>query len=223
MTEQIAAALALIQPHQVVSLGGGRHMQALADGIVARVLPGIQICSPSEVTLAYCQILGLPTTTQIASDIAFDGCDSADKDLNLLKSNGGIHFYEKLHAQASHAYVILTAQKNVNAQLNAAVPLTLEVVSAASEQVMASAKLLGLQAKRRVATTYMGYTRTRDGNELIDCTMAEWTDIAKVDHLLASLPGVVATSYFAHLATLLLIETPDGQVHEIKQSVNQPG
>lgn len=101
--------------------------------------------------------------------------------------------------------------------------MTLEVVSAASEQVMASAKLLGLQAKRRMATTYMGYTRTRDGNELIDCTMAEWTDIAKVDHLLASLPGVVATSYFAHLATLLLIETPDGQVHEIKQSVNQPG
>lgn len=33
MTDQIAAALALIQPHQVVSFGGGRHMQTLADGI----------------------------------------------------------------------------------------------------------------------------------------------------------------------------------------------
>ena len=57
--------------------------------------------------------------------------------------------------------MILTARKNVDAQLNARGTMTLEVVSAASEQVMASAKLLGLQAKRRMATTYMGYTRTR--------------------------------------------------------------
>ena len=83
-----------------MSLGGGRHIQALGDSVSAGICRVFRFYVRSLRSNAglLSDALGLPTTTQIASDIAFDGCDSADKDLNLLKSNGGIHFYEKLHA-----------------------------------------------------------------------------------------------------------------------------
>jgi ribose 5-phosphate isomerase A len=213
MTPQIEQALAMIHPQMAISLGGGRHMQQLADAIVASALANIRVNSPSELTLAYCQQIGLAVSPALAHyDIAFDGCDGCDAQFNLLKSNGGIFTYERLVAQASQAYVILTSADKVTPVLAATIPLTVEAIDAAAPAVAAVAGHYGCTWQRRAATTYMGYTRTRDGNGLYDLTASNWRNIDTIAAALTAIPGVVATSYCPQLATTVLSEAADGSV-----------
>lgn len=218
MTPSIQQALRLIHPGMIVSLGGGRHMQALADALAQTPIPGIQLTSPSELTLAYCQQRNLPlAAVPTRIDMAFDGCDSADTNLNLLKSNGGIHTLEKNNAEMAAAYIILAPAERVTAQLAATVPLCLEVVPPCVSQVLRTAAQLGLRAKQRLADNYAGYVRTSLGNALIDCFAPDWDQIADLSTALSQTNGVVSTSYFSGLASLILAEAADGSVTQIKK------
>ncbi|KRL11044.1 ribose-5-phosphate isomerase A [Schleiferilactobacillus perolens] len=211
-------ALQYIQPHMTVSLGGGRHMQSLADAIAAAVITDLRITSPSELTRAYCRERHLPTIAQPNHiDVAFDGCDSADADLNLLKSNGGIHTQEKVYAQLAQSYIILAPSTRVQHQLDPQVPLCLEVVPACAALVGQFAAGLGLKVQQRVAANYAGYVYTSQGNVLLDCHAADWTNIAQIADQLSRFNGVVSTSYFANLTSCILAEAADGTVTVIKK------
>lgn len=218
MTAQIQQALALIQPGMTVSLGGGRHMQWLAEAIAHSTLTDLQLCSPSALTLADCRQLQLPICEQpVKIDLAFDGCDSVDQQFNLLKSNGGIHTDEHLFAQLAEQYVILTETAKVTPRLNPQVPLTVEVLPAAAPALLAHAAHLGLTAQVRVAANYQGYVYTRAGNVLVDCQAMNWDNLAGLNAMLLQYTGVVATSYFPQAATMVLAETDNGEVQVLRK------
>lgn len=80
-------ALSKIKPKMTISLGGGSNVFKLAQAIAQHNLD-ITLYSPSELTRFRCQELGLellPSTAATKIDIAFDGCDSIDKNFNVLK------------------------------------------------------------------------------------------------------------------------------------------
>lgn len=212
MTAQLDAALALIQPHTAISVGGGRHMQQLLEAIHTRKL-AVQLASPSAQTRAYGAGLGLAVAASLPHyALAFDGCDSVDHELNLLKSNGGIFTYEQLAAANADQYVILVAAAKYTPQLDARVPLTVECLAAAVPLVLRLAK-----GAPRAAATYMGATYTQDGNVLVDLTAASWAHLPALNQRLLALPGVVATSFCAHAASQLLLEGTDGRVQVIRK------
>ncbi|MFD1670668.1 ribose-5-phosphate isomerase A [Agrilactobacillus yilanensis] len=218
MSSVLTTALNLIKPGMTVSLGGGSHVQALAELIQATPNLPVQLCTPSELTRDYCQSIGLPIVANWTTiDLAFDGCDSADQNLNLLKSNGGIHTLEKIYAQASDEYIIMTQSDKVTKTLNSKFPLTLEVIDEAVPQVITAAQQLNLTVQRRLATNFMGYTRSAHGNQLLDCFSQDWHEIHNLDQQLRQLNGVVGTSYFENLATKLLIETPEKTIKILKR------
>lgn len=196
MTQQIDAALKMIQSGMPISLGGGNHIKMLAKAIADSPLENVQICSPSEATVAYCRELGLTVDQTLTHTVfAFDGCDSADINLNVLKSGGAIFTYEKRNALLSDNFVILAGTNRYAESLDEKVPLTVELIDAAVPLVEAVCDKFNLEHQIREANNYMGYTRTRDGNLLIDCKASDWHEISAIDQALTALPGYLVHRY----------------------------
>ena len=218
MSKQNQAALAMIHSGMAVSLGGGNHIKQLAQAIAASSLTNLHICSPSEATVATCRDLGLTVDQSLTTtDIAFDGCDQVTEQFAALKSGGAIFTYEKRHAMLSRQFVLLVGADRYVAEFDGQVPLTIEALDTAIPLVQNIAAEFQLSSKLRVASNYMGYTRTRDGNVILDLSIPDSTDIRAVAQRLENLPGVVATSLFEHLVTTILLETTDGNVQRLER------
>lgn len=218
MTEQIRLALAAIKPGMTVSIGGGSHMKMLADALQTANIKDLTLTTPSEETADYVRNLGLnlvdwPTTI----DLAFDGCDSADAHGNLLKSNGAIFTYEMRNALLAQQFIILAPAAKRTPQLDANVPLTVELLDTAEPLVRRTAHFYHLTVAKRTAANYMGYTRTRAGNLLLDLQGSDWHNIAAIDQSLGGLPGVVATSFFNQLADTIITENTDGSAQALRK------
>lgn len=201
MTNEIQAAANVLAPGMTVSLGGGRHMQALAHAIADAELD-VTLCSPAVPTRAAITALGLRLVDLPEHvDWAFDGCDSVDRRRHALKSNGGIHTFEKLYADIADQYVLVAPPERVVDRLSPAVPLTLEVVPPAVWQVVRAVSDLGYVATQRTTGTV---TTTPLGNSLVDITADDWGNIERLDNAVRAMNGVVGTSYFDHQVTDIL-------------------
>lgn len=216
MTSQIQQALHMIQPGMTVSLGGGRHMQALAAACQQQPVPHLTFCSPAEPTRAVMAALALPVTDHPDHiDVAFDGCDSITPELTLLKSRGGIFIQERRYAAIADQYVILVPASRWHPLLDPSVPLTLAVAPDSGERVLADAAGRGLHPTTRSA----GNPPDAAGRQtlLIDCHATSWANIASTVAQFMATPGVRDTSYFAGLATAALVEAEDGTCQMIKK------
>ena len=130
-------ALSKIKPKMTISLGGGSNVFKLAQAIAQHNLD-ITLYSPSELTCFKCKELGLellPSTAATKIDIAFDGCDSIDKNFNVLKSLGGIHLFEKQAAQLANQFILLLPSERRQSVLNPKIPLCIEVAPPCVNQV----------------------------------------------------------------------------------------
>lgn len=90
-------ALKYIKDGMCVGLGGGSTVGYLAE-YLAKEERKITVVTPSDDTAELCKNLGLMVLSLEMTDyidIAFDGCDELDKELNALKANGAIHTKEK--------------------------------------------------------------------------------------------------------------------------------
>lgn len=207
MEKLLEEAIKLIEPKMLVSFGGGNTVGRLIEAVAQEKLD-IVVCTPSEVTKAKCLKLGFSVEEldQLSKiDLAFDGCDSLDKNLNALKSNGGIHTYEKIYAKLASEYIILGPKERMQDKLDSSVFLSLEVIEPAISQVIELIDSLRGVAKIRQSSDIAGKVRTRLGNCLIDCTFEDWNDIKKINDILSSFNGVVGTSYFHNLITGALL------------------
>lgn len=219
MEKLIETALTMIKPGMTVSFGGGRTVGRL---IRALDVSKIRVASPSEQTRKLCQELGIPMVPleQVTKfDVAFDGCDSLDQNLNVLKSNGGIHTLERLYANLAERYIIMAPQERFTAQLNPQVQLTLEVLEEAIPQVLSMVKQLGGVAEVRQSQDMAGMVRTPNGNGLIDCHFDNWSEIDSINNVLSALAGVLGTSYFKDVVTDALLATDENVKHIRKEDL----
>lgn len=216
MNRQIEAALAMIRPDMAVSLGGGSHVAMLADAMRAAGYSGTVI-SPSVQTRDYCRQIGLRVADSVAAtDIAFDGCDGIAHDFSLLKSNGGIFTSERQYAAHTKKYVILAPITRWQAVLDSAIPLTLEVVPAASASVHDVLSEFGLTAVIRVDADNR-VVHTQSGNVLVDCYAESWASIEETDAQIRALEGIVDTSYLHAAADVLIAENADGDITVLRR------
>lgn len=91
-------ALRKIKNGMPVSLGGGHNVFNLAQAIKEAKLD-IQLCSPSELTRLNCKSIGLQVDALDRInhvDLAFDGCNSVNYNLNALKSGAAFIYMKKL-------------------------------------------------------------------------------------------------------------------------------
>jgi len=213
MEKLIEKAVSMIKPDMSISFGGGRTVGRLIKAIND---PSIKVSSPSETTRQLCQELNIPVVPleQVTEfDLAFDGCDSLDHNLNALKSNGGIHTFEKLYANLAKRYIIMAPEQRFTKELNAEVPLSIEVTELAIPQVISVIEGLGGKAVVRQSSDMAGMVRTPNGNGLVDCQFNDWSEIDTINSKVESMTGVVGTSYFEDLVTDALLASDDDVKH----------
>ena len=123
-------AFEMIRDKITVGLGGGATV-ALLIRKIAGSGKQIRAVTPSQDTMELCMEYGIPVqplemTERI--DIAFDGCDEVDRDLNALKSCGGIHTREKIMAAMADEYILLADENKFREKLEFNFPVTVEVM-----------------------------------------------------------------------------------------------
>lgn len=212
MEKLIEQAKSLIKPQMSVSFGGGRTVGRLIKAVKGL---DIKVSSPSEMTRQLCLELNIPVVPleQVKKfDLAFDGCDSIDSNLNVLKSNGGIHTLEKLYGNLADRYIILAPESRQTEELDAKIPLCLEVLDLAIPQVVNEVEKLNGQIKIRQSSDIAGMVRTVNGNSLVDCYFDNWQSIAEINDKLTKMTGVLGTSYF-EIVTDAFLATDDDVIH----------
>lgn len=204
-----------------ISLGGGHNVLNLAKLLSTSSLQDeVTLVSPSELTRLDVSALGLVISklqNNQKIDLAFDGSDSVDYQLNALKSKGGIHLFEKFYAQNAAEYVLITPPERITKTLNSEIFLAVEIATPLLFQVLKQIRALDLKAEIKLAKEVMSYARTPLGNSLISVYANNWDNIDKINTKIEQFNGVVSTSYFHNLVTSVITLDDNGNAIELKK------
>src|SRR5699024_9538390 len=157
----------------------------------------ITLYSPSELTRFRCQELGLellPSTAATKIDIAFDGCDSIDKNFNVLKSLGGIHLFYNQAVQIAKQFILILPIESIQLILISKITLCLKLALPCINQIKKYLSSLHLTSKIRQDSSVAAFARTPLGNYLIDVFNEDWHNITELNRQLCLQNGVVSSS-----------------------------
>lgn len=202
-------AVGMIRTGQVVGLGSGRAALAFVHALAAAVGPGLAIrgVATSDATAGEAERLGIPLITlaeAAAIDVAVDGADEVDPDLNLIKGHGGASLRERVVEAAARRTVILVGAEKLVPVLGSRGNLPVEIVPFALPFCVRALAERGLRPALRAAGEQP--FRTDNGNFLVDCQIGPVADAARLDRDLRALPGVVDTGFFLGIADVVLVE-----------------
>jgi ribose 5-phosphate isomerase A len=141
-------------------------------------------------------------------DLAIDGADQVDAELNLIKGGGAAHTREKIIDAAADRFVVVADPSKTVETFDRAVPL--EVLPDARTTVAARIEELGGDSTLREATRKDGPVVTDNGNLVLDCEFGEIADPTRLAAQLAAIPGVVEHGLFVGLADEVYVGTEDG-------------
>lgn len=206
-------AVTLIKDNMVIGLGAGATMAYMVQYLQEQCIK-VQVYSSSSATRELLSGHGFVVNdaANIAHlDMYFDGCDQFDKDLNALKSGGGIHTMEKLLASMAKEFVLVGDASKYAEILTVKYPVVLEVLPQARSFVTAKLETLyhGVTMYYR-KTSEDVFTLTENGNLLLDVFFKTLPALAQLNKQLKSITGVVETSLFYNLATKAIIAGADG-------------
>ncbi|SJM86479.1 probable Ribose-5-phosphate isomerase [Zygosaccharomyces bailii] len=159
-------------------------------------------------------------------DIAFDGADEIDPNLNLIKGGGACLFQEKLVSTSTKLFIVVadTSKKSytkLGSRWTQGVPV--EVVPVAFARVQHDLlKLLNARTVtlRQGGKSKMGPVVTDNMNFILDACFGDIDDPGTLHQKIKSLVGVVETGLFVDNACKCYLGDSDGEVHTIvKESV----
>ena len=207
-------ALNYIKNKSIIVLGGGTNIYYLVSYIKEAELD-IKVVTPSFETERLCIENGLtvlPTWTVDSISVAFDGCDEVDKELNALKSGGGIHTKEKIIANMADEYILLVDESKVCDKLEFNYPVVLEIIPESKSIVEKEVKKLGGNPKLRASNSKDGVAISDHGLFLMDVTFnkEDIIDISVFNDKLKKIVGVLDTSLFYNIATKALVVGKNG-------------
>jgi ribose 5-phosphate isomerase A len=209
-------ALNYVADGMVLGLGTGStnayFLDMLGEQLRLGVLRDITGVPTSEGTAERARELGIPLATladHARLDLAVDGADEADSDLNLIKGLGRALLREKVVEIHADRFVVVVDESKVVERLGRG-PLPVEVLPFGLEAHLRWLETLGCSAKlwheedgSRIVTD--------NGNYLVRCWFPEGIRDA---HALASAldarPGILEHGLFLDMATELVVAGEDG-------------
>uniref|UniRef100_A0A8D1ZR60 ribose-5-phosphate isomerase n=1 Tax=Sus scrofa TaxID=9823 RepID=A0A8D1ZR60_PIG len=149
-------------------------------------------------------------------DLAIDGADEVDADLNLIKGGGGCLTQEKIVAgNASHFIVIADFRKdskNLGDQWHKGIPI--EVIPMAYVPVSRTVtQKFGGVIELRMAVNKAGPVVTDNGNFILDWKFDRVHKWSEVNTAITMIPGVVDTGLFINMAERVYFGMQDGSVN----------
>lgn len=192
------AAAMLIENDSVVGLGSGSTANFFIEFLGERVreerlkIVGVPTSRASEETAKRFGIMLCALDERERVDIAVDGADLIDAELNLLKGYGGAHVREKIVAAAAEKFVIIADYTKLCKTINLPVPV--EVLPFGLK--LAGRKLEELKGKPELRMREGRAFRSDNGNFILDADFGEITDVKKLEAKINSIPGVIDNGLF---------------------------
>lgn len=209
------AALGELRSGQRLGLGTGStaaaFLEALADALEAGRLANVAGVPTSRATETHARALGIPLIDLPADgvDVAVDGMDEVDGDLNAVKGLGGALLREKVVAEAATRFVLIGDDGKTVGRLGERAPLPVEVLAFGVARTEARLRDLGLDPTLRGGATEPFLSD--NGNPILDATLPADRDLPALAAALDAIPGVMAHGLFLGMADVAYLAS-DGDV-----------
>lgn len=201
-------ALEFVAGCMTVGLGSGRAAAEFTRLLGERVREGLRVraVATSVKTTELANSLGVPVVPLgegMPLDLAVDGADEVDPNLDLIKGYGRALVREKIVAAAARRFVILVGPGKDVPVLGSRGNLPVEVVPFGLPLCRARLRDLGLDP---VPCTADGRLLVTDnGNHILDCGTRPIPDPASLETRIRAIPGVVGTGLFLGMADTVLV------------------
>ena len=142
-------------------------------------------------------------------DLAVDGADEVDKELNLIKGGGAAHTKEKIVDYSAKKFIVIVDESKYVEEIGN-FPVPVEVIPDASRVVIQTLEDMGAECEIRMGERKDGPVITDNGNFVID---AKFEKIESPMHLeidLNSIVGVVENGIFTQMVDKVIIGTSEG-------------
>lgn len=161
---------------------------------------GVNIIEPDETTVI---------------DLAVDGADEADPQLNLIKGGGAALLREKIVAAAAKRFIVIADKsKRVAALGEFPLPIEIEPFSwgLTVRRIRETLAIHGFETPKLTlrAKPEGGAVVTDGGNYVIDCKLGRIEAPAALNDALCALPGVVETGLFCSMTEMAIFGDEDG-------------
>lgn len=138
-------------------------------------------------------------------DLAIDGADEVDPQLNVIKGGGAAHTREKIVAAMAKRFIIIVDDSKLVPELGSSFPVPVEIIPSALGFVTEQIREWGGESELRMGVRKDGPVISDNGQFIIDLSFKAGTDLRKIDARLHQLPGVVETGLFYDLAQQVLV------------------
>jgi ribose 5-phosphate isomerase A len=149
-------------------------------------------------------------------DIALDGADEVDPNLDLIKGFGGALLREKIVAAAARYYVILVGEEKLVRRLGQRGSLPVEVLPFGVDLCARRIEALGMRAQIRHDENGNEFV-TDNGNLILDCAVQEIAEPARLERELAAIPGVLGSGLFVDMADEVLVSAAGGKISSLRR------
>lgn len=178
----------------------------------AGILTDIVGIPTSEATAALARQYGIPLVSLAdypVVDLAIDGADEIDPNLNLIKGLGGALLREKMIESVTKYFIVVADSSKLVKKLGTRSPVPVEVTQFGWQHQARWLEGLGCRPVLRggQARPYV----TDNGNYILDCTFPNGIDDpAGLDALLHARTGVVEHGLFLGMAAEAIVAGEDG-------------
>ncbi|MCD6524542.1 MAG: ribose-5-phosphate isomerase RpiA [Thermococcus sp.] len=145
-----------------------------------------------------------------AIDIAVDGADEVDPNLNLIKGRGAALTMEKIVEYRAGTFIVLVDESKLVERLGEKMPVPIEVIPAAWRAIAEELEVFNAKAELRMGVKKDGPVVTDNGNFILDAKFERIEDPLDMEIELNTIPGVVENGIFADIADVVLVGTRDG-------------
>ncbi|HEY6876165.1 MAG TPA: ribose-5-phosphate isomerase RpiA [Candidatus Dormibacteraeota bacterium] len=205
-------ALELVRDGMLLGLGSGTTARYFTEGVGKLVADGMKLrgVPTSRATAELAAANGIAVVEEIVGqiDLAIDGADEVDPQLDLIKGRGGALFREKLVAAAAKRFVVVVDESKMVQRLGVGV-LPVEVLPflwrTTAERLAELCS--GLKVRGGEEQPYV----TDNGNIILDLSFAEEIENASdLASKLKAVTGVVEHGLFIGIAGECIVGATSG-------------
>ena len=205
-------AIEFIRDGMVIGLGTGSTTRFFIDLLGRKIQSGelknISGVPTSKTTAAQSRAVGIPLTTlkdHPLLDIAVDGADEVDPNLNLIKGMGGAFLREKIIEASAGFFLVIVDESKIVKQLGIKTPLPVEIVEFEVDATVNWLNGLGCDAVLNLLDDGSPVL-TDNNNYLAHCYFKEGIkDVYKLSRILNDKTGVVAHGLFLDMADAVIV------------------
>ena len=213
-------AVQFVQPGMVIGIGTGStvfyFIKALAKRVAAGfVVKGVPTSRRTDELAKQSGIDMINLNDAPLLDLAIDGADEVDNELQLIKGGGGSLLQEKMIAAASQKLIIIADAGKAVDKLGK-FPLPVEVIPYGWKQTARHIQQLNCNKiilRQKETNPFI----SDHGHYILDCHFDEIDNATLLSQQLNAIPGVVENGLFLNMASTAVFGNEDGTVRVIEK------